>query len=327
MIMKCKFILAAIAVSSLAACSERLGEEQLKSGEAVNLEISVSGAATKATNVTTEKKVNTLQVFVFGEGKRLEAYESVSGAESLDISILTGTKIIHALVNAPAVKGVVDYDDFYGKLSKLSDNTLSNFVMEGRKQVTVKTTDMSETIEVSRMVSKISLVKVENKLDDVYSGVEFKLKRAYLINVAADRKYAAEGQTVPAPASWLNMMKYTDGLPELTCGTYAEVIASKSVSAIKHSFYCYPNPTSGDTSSATWSARRTRLVVEVELDKTLYYYPVTLPVLAQNTEYQVSLVVTRPGSNGPDIPYNPGDAAVSIKIADWVDGKDVTEEI
>ncbi len=327
--MKFKFFVAAAAALMSAACSEKIEECPVQSGEKVDLEIKLSGVATRTTDVSGEKTVNNLQVFVFGSSNKLEAYENTSDAESLTIGVLTGTKTIHVLVNAPKLSGIVNYEDLYKTSSSLTANNVSGFVMEGWKTLDVTSVNKSVTVDVKRLVSKVSLVKVENRLDEMYSGMEFKVKSAYLINVAGDRTYQTEQHLAAAPTAWYNKMAYSsgDGLEGLTYASYDVVVPHSESNTTQQNFYCYPNPTNPDTSAKPWSPRHTRLVVEITLGGTLYYYPLTMPVMAQNTRYQVSLAVTRPGSDDPDLPYNPEDAVVSIKVLDWVDGGTVNEII
>ncbi len=319
--MKLKFAVAAFAASVLAACNEQAVEIPVPSDGTVDLTVSVSGVATKVAAEGSEEKVNSLQVFVFGENKKLEAYETGT-ASSLTIGILSGNKIIHALVNAPTLTSVADYDDLCDILSNLDENRTDNFVMEGWKTVEVGKQGASVTIDVSRIVSKVSLLKVENKLAPIYSGMTFHIKRAYLINVAGNKYYGSEEQELGDPQNWYNKMSCTatGELPALTLSAYNVNLAHSASNETKRNFYCYPNPTTADTSEKPWSPRLTRLVVEVELDGTLYYYPVTFPNMKQNTQYKVSLAVTRPGSDDPDVPYEPGSATVSIDIQEWVDG-------
>ncbi len=326
--MKLRFAVAAFAASVLAACNEQAVEIPVPSDGTVDLTVSVSGVTTKVAAEGSEEKVNSLQVFVFGETNKLEAYETGTSS-SLTIGILSGNKTIHALVNAPAFTGISDYDDLYSSLSNLDENRTDNFVMEGWKTVEVGKQGASVTIDVNRIVSKVSLLKVENKLAPIYSGMTFRLKRAYLINVAGNKYYGTEEQELDEPQNWYNKMSCTAAgeLPELTLSAYNVNVAHSTANETKKNFYCYPNPTAEDTSEKPWSPRFTRLVVEVELDGTLYYYPVTFPNMQQNTQYQVSLAVTRPGSDDPDAPYEPGSATVSIDIREWVDGGTRNETI
>ncbi len=324
--------MSAVAVTAFAACSERIADEPVLAGNPVEVEVSVYDGMTKAADESGEKTVNTLQVFVFGKDNKLEAYKSSEAVSSVKMGIFSGTKIIHALVNAPEVSGVVDYEDFYTATSDLTDNRIDNFVMEGRDTVTVGTKEFSVPIQVSRVVSKVSLVKVEKQLAAMYEGQTLEVISAFLINVAGDRTYSAAGQGIPAtpaPVSWYNKMAFVedDGIAALTHDSIGGVEVGDEAYEVKHNFYCYPNPTVEDNSDAEWSARYTRLVVEVDLGGTVYYYPVSLPGLNQNTEYKVSLCITRPGSGSPDVPYDPDAATVSIEVLDWRKGDDINAVI
>ena len=91
-------------------------------------------------------------------------------------------------------------------------------------------------------------------------------------------------------------------------------------------FYCYPNPTETDSSEETWSARRTRLVLEATLGGEVMYYPVTLPVIEPNSSYEVTVKITRRGSPSPDIPVTGIAAEFSVDVQNWIT-KDRIEEI
>ncbi len=329
--MKCRFVLAALAVVGLAACSEKIENGQEFPEKKVNVGLSVScDMDTKVSGVSGETKVNDLQVFVFGSNNRLEAYKHEKGKSSLVLGLFPGQKKLHVLVNAPKVSNIVDYEDLYTKVSELKDNSADNFVMEGYKSLKVGNEDFSTDLQASRLVSKVSLVKIENKLDDIYGNLEFTVSRAYLTNVAGDRGYSAEGHPAAAPSLWFHKMKYvsSDGISDLTMADYKDekIMKSKSYTTAQH-FYCYPNPTEQDSVNEKWSIRFTKLVVEIKLGGELYYYPLPLGKLEQNTAYQVSLAVTHPGSNDPDTPYNQDSGTFDIKVVDWNTGKPIDETI
>ncbi len=328
--MKCKFLFTALAAAGLAACGEKI-EGQKLSGATVNVGLSVScDASTKVQDSSGETKVNDFQVFVFDENERLEAYGEQTGKSSLTLGLFPGQKKIHVLANAPKVSNIVDYEDLYSLVSNLKDNGVSSFVMEGYQSLKVGSTDFSTEVQASRLVSKVSLVKIVNDLEPIYGSLDFALSRAYLTNVAGNRGYSAEGHSAAAPTLWFHKMKYveSDGISALTMAGYGDekIMNSKSYSTPQH-FYCYPNPTEQDSVNDSWSPRYTKLVVEIKLGGQLYYYPLPLGRLEQNTAYQVSLTVTRPGSLDPDTPYNPDSGSFDIKVVDWNTGKSIDETI
>ena len=99
--------------------------------------------------------------------------------------------------------------------------------------------------------------------------------------------------------------------------------------AVENAMYAYPNPTQSDNLEGStgmykgpeggpWSIRPTRLVIEATLDGQLYYYPITLPSLEYNKSYEISnLVITRPGSDDPDMPVVGFDVPFHITVNDW----------
>ena len=92
-----------------------------------------------------------------------------------------------------------------------------------------------------------------------------------------------------------------------------------------HSFFFYPNPTVGDSSSSTWSHRWTRLVVEATLDGTTYYYPVSFRNTYPNYLYKITdMKITGPGSTSPELPIIKRDFTVNLYIQDWT-GETVQE--
>ena len=104
-------------------------------------------------------------------------------------------------------------------------------------------------------------------------------------------------------------------------------ITAPNTDSNAHHFYCYPNPYKSDTFSTDWSPRPTRLVVEAELGGTLYYYPVSLPELKQNTQCNVTLTVVRPGATSPEQDMDKYAAVFNIEVKDWYGPDSVTETI
>ncbi len=327
--MKLKFVIAAVAASVLAACSEPTIDEPVKAEETVNLNIALSACETKVVDDDREATINGYQLFVFGDGGVLENYKNVSGTTQISIGAFGGHKLIYALANAPSMSDVMDYADFCSRRSSIQDNLLEKMVMQGFTTVDVDGKDMELVIPVERMVAKVSLVNVKNELDTYYREFEFVLRRAYLINVAGDLPYGHSEDVDRAPTTWYNWRQFnaTDNLTSLTSGSYDKIMVYGQSAPHQHHFYCYPNPTEEDAYSDDRTPRRTRLVVEIELDGKTYYYPVTMPVLEQNTEYKVTLTVKGLGSDNPDRPYHSNVAKVSIEVEDWYDGGAIDERI
>ncbi len=329
--MKRKFLLAAFAATALAACSEKISEDEaLLSDEKVSVEINVAGAVTKADQTASETNLYNLQVFVFGENGKLEAYKKVTEMLTFTIDIMKGKKTIHVLGNAQPLTGIHEYADLRAQVTNFKENTINRFVMEGWKEVELTAASMSVTVDLNRIAAKISLVKIENKLTGMYEGMSMNLRGAYLVNVAGNRQFISKGVAAAAPTVWYNKRAYSadDGVADLTYRKYENIqLQHTGKRTTRENFYCYPNACTKDSSSPTWSERCTRLVVEVELDKTVYYYPVTLPVVNQNTNYEVSLTITRPGSTDADVVCDTGSANSLVKVITWADGESLDKTI
>lgn len=333
--MKLRFAFAAaVAASVLASCSKTVDEEMpQQEKETARLSVNIAYGHTKATGTPVDDKIASLQVLSFGTGDLLDGYVSVTNTNEVSLDIPKGPKLIHALVNAPAMTDCSTYADFKARISDLKHNNPKAMVMEGWDGETVEK-DFTVTIPVKRFASRITLVSVKNDMEYEYlRNKTFKLMRAYLINVPGDMEFTGafkEENKRPAPKVWYNKRLYrdSDNVGQVTLSDMSETVVPYGESySVPHYLYSYANPTEQDTSSETWCARRTRLVVEAKIGDNLYYYPVTLPILKQNTEYLVNLTVTQPGSTDPDIPYTEYSAAATIEVVEWADGDDINATI
>lgn len=321
---------AALAALACIACEKKGDVEEYADSEPVTLEVVIPSAVTKVTSVGNEEAVSSYQIFVYSsDDSMLETY-TTSGGESSSVKLkcTTGQKEIVVLANAPDMKSYVSLASLKSAYSRLEHNDVGSLVMEGSTAVNLTASSTVE-IQLKRLVAKIRLKNVTLDFDsDAYSDMDFKILSAYLINVPADKKYlgtvsAAQGY---GPTEWYNKLGYQsddaydsilhDDINEVVDGEYSD----------EHVFYCYPNPYQTDDYSSVWSVRPTRLVVEAELGGVRYYYPVSLPELKQNTAYDVSLVVTRPGKTDVNDEVKKYDETFSIEIVDWADGS-VVEEI
>lgn len=333
--MKFRFAFAAaVAASVLASCSKTVDEEMpQQEEETVRLNVNVAYGHTKATGTPLDDKITSLQVFTFGTGDLFDGYASVKNTNEVSLDIPKGAKLIHALVNAPEMTDCSTYADFKARISDLKHNNPNAMVMEGWGSQNVKN-DFTITIPVKRFASRITLVSVKNDMGYEYlKNTTFKLIRAYLINVPGDMEFTGafkEEDKRPAPKVWYNKKAYTeaDNVGQVTLSNMSEtVVPYGETYSVPHYLYSYANPTEQDAVGSTWSPRRTRLVVEAKIGDRLYYYPVTLPILKQNTEYRVNLTVTQPGSSDPDTPYTEYSASATIEVVEWADGDDISATI
>lgn len=318
---------AVIAVFAFAACEKNDVNDIVSNAEKITLQVSVPLSETKATGTLNEGKVNDYQVFVYsGRTGLLEAY-SCSEKSEVTISCTTGPKEIVVLANAPKLDALVKFSDMKVAKSSLADNSIGHLVMEGQKTVELTASSKVE-VSLKRIVAKIRLVKVETDFEiEAYNSLDFELVSAFLINVPADKTYLSSSSD---PSMWYHKRDFDKSHPcsELLYDNLGNFnLQHDGEYNISHTFYSYPNPATSDSYSSTWSPRFTRLVIEALLGGVKCYYPIPLPELKQNTAYDVSLTVKRPGTSGPDDNMEKPGAIFSIKIIDWYTGKPVTEII
>ena len=302
--MKTHFLVtAALAALALASCTR---EQADIDGKPVEVNVTILGTApTRATGVTdaNESKVSNLQVYVFNNGK-LEDYQDAGAAMTAQLTATSGERTVWATES-----------ELKAKVSQLGDNKTDAFVMSGSTQQELKDGG-TVPVTVKRIVSRVSVKKISTDFQYSLAQETLTIDGIYLINVAGDNTYAADG----TPGTWVNQLGHKDsGLDALLY----DKLTSTTVTNAKpyteeHVFYPYPNPTKDDVYDATWKPRHTLLVVEVTFEGKKGYYPVVLPVLERNKTYVIEEMVIRhrPG----DVPYKPietGDATVQITVNDW----------
>lgn len=327
------FCAALVMVAAVSCVSDEEPHPVLSDNKDAMLEIRMVSGTTKVSGEggDEEAALSDCQVLVYDmTTRKLEAYEKPSSSSSdVTLRCRTGLKEIIVLANAPDASGFVSYDDFLQKRSFLTDNNVGRLVMSGNASLDLKLSGGSVTVDLRRIAAKVILDKITvGFAQETYDDMDFILKKVYLTNVAGDMTYMAG---TPDPLQWYNKIVNTGSKD-------VEALISDSLGDInlkdgadytdKHHFYCYPNPYETDSfSSAEWSPRPTRLVVEAELGGVLYYYPVVLPKMERNTRYHVSLNIIRPGVSSPEQNMKKQDAEFTINVVGWQESDDVSETI
>lgn len=323
-------ILAAALLAAM-SCNKELGESYSSAkDEKIEVGVHLNIPETKATNIKpeNEKKVNSVQIYVFRDNGELESYDQSNNGD-ITLSVTKGNKDFYALVNAPAHKYDTK-DALLADISYLKNNTLSNFEMIGSKSINI-TGNQTIEIVVKRLVAKVELQKISRKFISASQGaVEMSIDAIYLTNVAGDTEYQEDTTKIKTPSIWLNQMGYHSSEADslLYDGSIPQTLADKSEYRVVHSFYPYRNPTEANVDGGTWSPRHTKLVIRTTYGGKVKYYPIVLPKLERNKKYVITdLILTRPGSDSEDIPVSAADCKFSIKVAEWEDGKTYTETI
>ena len=310
---------AALAALSILSCERENIDTENKP---VNVNVTILGTApTRATSATysNESKVGNLQVFVFNNGK-LEDYQDAGAAMTAQLTATSGLRTIWALVNAPSLKNLTTESELKTRVSRLADNKTDAFVMVGSTSQELKD-GLKIPITVKRLVSRVCIKKISTDFQYALASEDLSINGIYLINVAGDNTYAADG----TPGTWVNQLKHKDSNYDALL--YDKVTASvnnKKSYEKEHVFYPYPNLTDRDTYDAVWAPRHTILVVEVTFQNKKGYYPVVLPILERNKTYVIDEMIIRHLPN--DDPYKPletGDASVQITVNEWEVGQNI----
>ena len=349
-------ILAAAAIA-LAACSKDGAEApSATDGEGV-IEISVApqeGPGTKAVSAYTtaqtyETQLNSVQVFVFGDDGKLNAYRAIGSATSVSISVTTGEKTVYAVANGPdlkAVKTLTELESTALDLSANSTDASKGFVMAGKKSCTVSsgTTPSNCSVAVSRLAVRVALQSVTNSLPSAYGAL--KVERVFLANVVGNQNIAGTA----AASTWYNQegrkdetardathiidgSTYKASCPELTFRTVGTSVnnGASLTPSTPYLMYSYPNSSTVTSTGfhAAFSAQRTVLVIAATVDGKLGYYPVILDrsILERNTTYTVAVTITDVGSSDPGKEVEKGSISVSVSVDGWKTGSTYDETI
>lgn len=314
---------AAAAAACLCSCTEQLETSQNHPDDSSLVDLTVmipNKITTKAAATTEEKTVNDLQVYVFNaDGTQIEAYAH-GASSSITAKVALGDKVVAALVNSPVFTTCETLSDLKAHVSDLSENSPTNFVMFGLAETTV-TTSATVSVEVDRLAARIMLGKITNAIDvEQYKDEPIKLNKIYLINVGS--KTPLGGGASLDDDNYYNKSKETErgNVATLLSKNYSLLSVAKGMSYTTNAMlYCYPNSATEDSSSETWSARFTRLVVEVVIANKVWYYPITIDQpITSNTSYEIpELKITRLGSTSPDVPLVIGDAQFSVNVKEW----------
>lgn len=322
--MKRKIILAAAAaVASLTSCNkEIIPDIQDSSESSTEIVVRVPQIATKASSTLAdnENSVKTLQVYVFNSnGTKLESYASTTGTEAT-VKVAVGDKMIAAVVNAASITDATSLAVLKNKVSMLTDNsTAGGFVMFGETTKTV-TSGSTVDVAVSRLVARVVLSKITNKIDlPQYQNETMKIKGVYLVNAVGKTNLGSSYD--PQASDYLNKKVRENGTPTLLGGLFSQAapVALNGSYSTQTRMYSCPNNASSDSQADAWSKRFTRVVVEVEFAGETWYYPITLDRgLQASYSYEIpELVITRLGSTSPDLPLVIGSVTYKISVNPW----------
>lgn len=268
-----------------------------------------TGPSTKLSGTFSDNKVRDIQALVFRPDGTLDAYSTeVLSSDGITVSTTTGQKTICVFVNAPDLSDVATLTQLNAKTSNLlSDNPVQEDglypIMSGQKDA-ILTSDCELTIPVSRYVARVRVEKISNNLSNqALTGTPLTLERLYLTNAVADVSLKDATRTSDL---WYNKMGMTEDSPLLFEGFSPSIAISAGESfSGDNTLYLYPNDQEEDSFSSDWCARHSRFVFDAQVAGSLYYYPVTLPVIERNHSFELkNVVVARVGSLSPEEPLS-----------------------
>lgn len=327
---KFAFLLAAAAVILSSACS-KTEEVIMDSGETglLSLSIKQAGLDTKVDAYSDlldeEKAIKKVQILIFNAGKELERYLNVGAETSIDnIRVTTGAKWVFVVANGPDLSGITTYDELWTMSFNLEDNgSEKGFTMCGTQYIkeifpdTYRKGGNECSVGISRLVSRIALVSIENGLPDDMG--DLKIERVFLSNVVSQENKVFDSSD-NKNREWINKQgradestrdashiidgkNYLASLPDLTYKEVGRTLAKKETYDEKMLFYAFPNPSKNSPNGFTtnYTDQQTVLVIVATLNGKLQYYPLPLDQkLTRNSTNTIAVSIKGAGSTDPN---------------------------
>ena len=323
--------------------------------------VTVKAFCTSTKTGPDESTVSTIDVWMYGN---LAAFQSGNPAishsradgTSLTIEYDTGDEYLVVVANLPS--HLIDVSDMFspanlafdipGTLISLDDMS-DEMVMSGAGDLS-DAEDYGEVyIYVSRLVSKISVTKVTNRIEESpWAGKSVTLTGMYIINGVGRMPLRSTGAGyTPSVSDFFNCScMYSPSVGPFPDFGQMEIqsLATASVGATigyGDSFYpdvilyTGPNQTTSTVSTnlsdlmgaTSWTTRRSRIVLQCSIDGKTCYYPILLPALYANRWYRYSEIILKHfGSDSPDTPVEFTQVWVAGETVGW-DGEIISETI
>lgn len=290
-------------------------------------------------NTRSSDNLRYADIFFFNDDKlgRLDSYQRISiegNTKTLKASSRTGKKIIVIVANLYRDRfnwaDIHSYSGLCKIYSELKAEDPAFPVMSGECRH-IATPKGHCKIELRPLMSKIHIKRIQYDFKGPYykdeSLTDLKL---YLTNVNS-MCYILPDSTA-SPGSIINYGKLNEGdissftVPEILCKSIDNNKTAEDIS-----LFCYPNI----SKQATLSSPATRLVIEGKLKGRTVYYPIEInridedstgimQGIRRNRNYILDIVLTKAGSDNPDISICGKEAVIKMTIKDW---KDTNEQI
>lgn len=311
-----------------ATCTENLPAHRIE------LELGGSAMGTKVSGATdlSESDVGFCTLYLFDRsGSLVDCFLSDDGR--FDFLVTDRTYDFVAIANKRdlPMSGITK-TELLSSRTELSENGDGCFVMAGCLDDHIIRSDEKITIEVSRIVAKVTL-SVTTRFPEGSGYGPLRIEDIYLTNVPGENNLAASDTLPAADAVWYNRMDLETPAPAgmqpgLLSGHIGKELAAMDSMDAGLSFYPYPNSSEDDRDTSEWSCRRTRLVVRATLAGRTTYYPVTFARIRPNTHYHVDMEISGFGVDHPE--NNPDDhGTLDLKVSadPWYEGFTYEAEI
>ena len=306
-----------LAIGLTAVSCGKMDGEQSTADNQVVVNFSL-GNATKATGGIDDDAVNTAYVLAF-DGNRLDGSAYVTSSTGT-IKVTKGLRRFIAVVNPNdefIFASATSPASVMALVSQLQSEALNDMVMVGENTVTIGENTISVTIDVVRLVSKISVNSLKFQFSGAMAGKSVTEVAMYVKNFPTTETYAGVQGTT-----------YSSGLfsgKQNTFEVYDLIgtINDGQTDVTPHHFFCYQRP----TETLTTGSSAIRLCVTGKIDGQRYYW--SLPVnnganwtedafvngdehygVKRNHSYEYEIIITRAGipddGNDPD-PNDPDD--------------------
>lgn len=331
------------ALGLLCSCQREVMPSDLElGGDPVTMSLSfpMGTLATRATgdlvaDSADESRISMIDIYAFkhSNGNLVNSvHKSVAAgySEPLTVSIEVGRAATDFYIVANAPDGFrldgTSRDDLLASVSNYADNRMGYFVMTGKSLNVTPTDGLTVPVTLERVCNKIEVMKITKNFDNAeLQAKRVVLRDIRLVNVTKSVTYF--GSPDPAPtqtdASFINARAFESMISSLY-GRKVAHEASETGTAMDESLYFYPNasPEAADIRSEDYV---TKLVFSVEIDGTLYRYPIGIPqTLGQNNRnllYRIDnlniYMKGNPEGDSPNKYISPAVASISLSVLDW----------
>lgn len=349
---KVNYLLAVLTIGMFTSCANDEGQEVMTEKTA-RLEVSIAGTSnpdSKATGSalpTVEDNINTIAVGVFN-GNTVNVIKEFSSAEIAakkgTIIVSPGVCTIVVVANVPngTFGGVNSKPVFFGKMAQLIETasapsnegtqTSNNLPMSGQSiDVTLAAgSTVTQTINLSRMVSRISIGSIKTAFDPVgaYKDASLSITGIFLHN--------AKSACTVNPDQYLTSVVISGqsgGISSYLFHTLSQALTNGVAYTTPYWFYTFPN----DATTPTKLVIKGLFKTDNSDAGTEVYYPIVVnkaqlgtiltggtdgmnrgnSTIGRNTTYTLSATIKGKGTDSPNTDLEPALLDLTVGVSPW----------